>query len=214
MKGTWGRPNTFVLRGNKLRVGSLELGSDVPVPKSLHLLCPTTGSSWSLPWISTCSEITGWTNRSNSVSAPTSLRSYAIESQPKIFLPLGTYAEFYLQSKSYFFTSMASSASAFFHFLLPLAPALQEYSSLSPQEDHFSPLTFPSLMQSPGPYLWTYDCSWQQDLATSLPLGPQKTLIDLASTQNQVRGDTAYIQWHLEAAEKKGGPQNINIRKA
>ncbi|XP_030152560.1 sex hormone-binding globulin isoform X4 [Lynx canadensis] len=46
----------------------------------------------------------------------------------------------------------------------------------------------PSLMQSPGPSLWTWDSSWQQVLATSLPLGPQKTLLGSASSSKIKRG--------------------------
>ncbi|KAG8507149.1 Sex hormone-binding globulin, partial [Galemys pyrenaicus] len=41
---------------------------------------------------------------------------------------------------------------------------------------------FPSLRQSPGPFLWTWDSSWQQAQATSLPWALQKTLLGSVSS--------------------------------
>lgn len=181
MRAVWERPSACVSEGSELRV---ERGPDVLLATSPHLPFPPRLQL--VPALDGCLRRGNWLDpqAQTSGSAPTSsLRSCTVQSQPGTFFPPGTRAEFNLQGKGCF-SFMASSVSAVPCLPPALAASLHESPALSPQGDHVSslPKASPSLMQNPGPSLWTWDSSWQQALATSLPLGPQKTLLSSAST--------------------------------
>lgn len=187
-----------------------------------------------VPALDACLRQDNWLDQQaqTSVSARTSLRSCAIESQRGIFFPPGTHAEFSLQGKGYFSPSMASSVSAFLHLL----PSFPPSPVLRPQEDHFYP-TPPPTRHSPascralgflsgtgnpaGSRLWPPPCPWDpRKPFLAQPPSPKSSkrrycLYSVAPGSNGEKGDSKmsilgrlrdWGRWpgtHLEAVHSK-----------
>lgn len=160
-----------------------------------------------VPALDACLRQDNWLDRQaqTSVSAPTSLRSCAIDSQPGIFFPPGSHAEFNLQGKGYFPPFTASSMSAFLHLLPPFLPQIPRL------EASGGSFLSPDIPQPHAePWAFSLDLGLQLAagsghlLALGTPENPSWLSLHL---QNQVRGDTACIQWHLAAVGEKGTPK-------
>lgn len=158
MRAAWGRPNACVSEWNKLRVRGFMQGLRCP---DCDKPVPSLPPHWLqlAPALDACLRRYKWLDQQAqiSASAPTSLSSCAVESQPGIFFPPGTCAEFSLQGKDCF------SLHGQLCVCLPLSPSTTLHASpvLRPQGAHFSLQTYPSLIKSPGPSLWTWDSNWQ-----------------------------------------------------
>lgn len=142
MRAAWGRPNACILEGNK-QGGSLGLALRYP-DSSIPRIFPSPHGLQLVPALDGCLRREDWLDQQaqTSASVPTSLRSCAVESQPGIFFPPGTGAEFSLEGKGYF----PLHGQLCVHFPPALAPSLHESPAFRPQEGHFSPQTFPGLM--------------------------------------------------------------------
>lgn len=141
-----------------------------------------------------------------SASVPTSLRSCAVESQPGIFFPPRTGAEFSLHGQGYF--SLCGLLCVLFP--LPVTPSLHASPALRPQEGHFFPQGIPQPHVEP----WAFSLDLGLQLAAGsghlLALGtPENSSWLHLHLQDQVRGGIFLYSVEPGSSGDQRGVQNV-----